>query len=196
MRMLGFGLHRFAAPVGAALLLTACAGASTISRVDIAHNYQSIELGRFHGGDNALRVVVYGDPFGDPPARVSNAVVAMMQGHTGGPRVTFSAAPAPPPRPNWRAVMVINPTDVTLSDDICRLTAPPATVRSAGDQIRIVAAFCQGDYAATRATGRARAVNGLASRDLDAMLALLNRALFPTRNPHDERFRCRLVVCP
>ena len=34
----------------------------------------------------------FGNPFDDPPEQVANAIVAGMQGHNGGPRMTFSAA--------------------------------------------------------------------------------------------------------
>ena len=104
-------LRHLALPAIAAAALAACDASTAISNPDISYSYRSIALGRFHGGDNALRVVVYGNPFDDPPEQVANAIVAGMQGHNGGPRMTFSAAAAPPPKPRWRVVMAINPVD-------------------------------------------------------------------------------------
>lgn len=63
--------RRLMLPAFAVTALAACDVSTIISRVDIAHNYQPLELWRFHGGDKALRVVGYGSPFGDPPARVA-----------------------------------------------------------------------------------------------------------------------------
>lgn len=198
--------RRAIVPALAATALAACDGSAVftgspvISRVDIAHNYRPTEIWPFYGGDNALRVVGYGSPFGDPPAQVANAVVAAMQGHNGGSRVTFSAAPAPPPKPRWRVVMAINPTELNDTQDLCKLSEAPAdaplTARSQGGEVKILAAFCQGDWAATQAVGRGRNVGGLDSPAFDSLIAHLTRALFPHRNPHDDRDpRCRVFPC-
>ncbi len=200
MAVLSAIFARSALPLLAAAALAACDASTVISKVDIAHNYQSISLGRFHGGDNALRVVGYGSPFGDPPARVAEAVVAGMQGHNGGPRVTFSADPAPPPRPRWRVVMALNPTELRDTIELCKIPetpdAAPLTARSQGGNLRILAAYCQGDWAASQAVGRGRDIFSLDSPNFDLLLARLTRTLFPTRNPHDDRDRRRCVLLP
>ena len=188
-------IRRLVWPAVAAAALTACDASTVISKVDIAHNYRPISLGRFHGGDNALRIVGYGSPYGDPPERVADAVVTGMQGHNGGPRVTFSAAPAPPPRPRWRVVMALNPTELRDTNQLCKLTETPTTARTQDGRLRIMAAFCQGDYAASQATGRGNDINGLDSPNFDNLLAQLTRTLFPGRNPHDDRRR-RCVILP
>ncbi len=201
MTILHSTLRRLAWPVIAAATLSACDASTIISKVDHSHNYSPISLGRFHGGDNAMRVVGFGSPFGDPPAQVAAAVVAGMQGHNGGPRVTFSTVPAPPPRPRWRVVMAINPTEINDTIKLCKLSEAPAdaplTAPSVGGKVRILAAFCQGDYAASQATGRATNVSGLDSPNFDSLLAQLTRTLFPSRNPNDDRRRrCRILPCP
>jgi hypothetical protein len=189
-------IRRFIWPALAAMTLTACDASTIISKVDIAHNYQPISLGRFHGGENGLRIVGYGSPFGDPPAQVADAVVAGMQGHNGGPRVTFSAAAAPPPRPRWRVVMALNPTDVRDTNALCKLTDTPTTTRSQDGRLRILAAFCQGDWVASQATARGKDITSLNSPNFDNLLAGLTRELFPSRNPHDDRRRrCRVLPC-
>jgi hypothetical protein len=183
-------------PAAAALSLTACSAATVISKVDISHNYQPLALGRFYGGDNAMGVVGYGSPFGDPPAHVANTVVASMQGHNGGARMTFTTAASPPPRPRWRVVMAINPTEIRDTIKLCKLTETPTTARSEGGNVRILAAFCQGDYAASQATGRATGVTSLDSPNFDKLVAGQTRTLFPARNPHDDRGRrCRVFPC-
>lgn len=191
-------IRRLLLPVCTAAALAGCDASTIITKVDIAHNYQPVELWRFYGGDNALRVVGYGSPFGDPPARVAAAVVAAMQGHNSGPRVTFSAAPAPPPKPRWRVVMALNPTELRDTNDLCKLAetpnTAPLTARSQGGRLRIMAAFCQGDWTATQATARGKDISGLESPNFANLLAQLTHALFPSRNPHDDR-RCRFLPC-
>jgi hypothetical protein len=187
-------------PALAVTALAACGASTVITKVDIAHYYMPSDIGRFHGGDNALRVVGYGSPFGDPPARVAAAVVAAMQSHNGGPRVTFSAAPAPPPNPRWRVVMALNPTELRDTIELCKLAETPATApltaRSQGGRLRIMAAFCQGDGAETQATARGKDIFGLDSPNFDLLLARLTRALFPSFNPHDDRGRpCLIFPC-
>lgn len=183
-----------AALVAAAAALAACDASTVISNPDISYSYRSISLGQFHGGDNALRVVVYGNPFGDPLERVAEAVVAGMQGHNGGPRMTFSTAAAPPPKPRWRVIMAINPVDFYDTHALCTMPGGPETAPSQDGRIHVVAAYCQGDFAATQGFARARDVASLDSRNLDKMLALLTRTMFPTRNPNDDR-RCRIIPC-
>lgn len=184
-------------PVAVALTITACSAATVITKVDISRNYQSLPLGRFHGGDNAMGVVGFGSPFGDPAAQVADTVVASMQGHNGGARMTFTTATTPPPRPRWRVVMAINPTDIRDTIKLCKLTETPTTARSVDGNVRILAAFCQGDYAASQATGRATGVTSLDSPNFDDLVARLTRTLFPTRNPHDDRRRrCGIFPCP
>ncbi len=183
-----------AALVAAAAALAACDASTVFSNPDISYSYRSISLGQFHGGDNALRVVVYGNPFGDPPERVAEAIVAGMQGHNGGPRMTFSTAEAPPPKPRWRVIMAINPVEFYKTQALCKMTGGPETAPSEGGRIHVISAYCQGDFAATQGFARARDVTALDSRNLDQMLALLTRTMFPTRNPNNDR-RCRVIPC-
>lgn len=183
-------------PLFAVLALAACDASTVITKVSIAHNFRPNELWPFYGGDNALRVVGYGSPFGDPPKRVADAVVAAMQGHSGGPRVTFSTAAAPPPKPRWRVVMALNPTELRDTEQLCKLTGTPTTARSQGGRLRIMAAFCQGDWTATQATARGKDIYGLDSPNFDNLLAALTRTLFPARNPHDDFHRpCLIFPC-
>ena len=186
--------RRLALPAFAAAALAACEASTVVSSPDISYSYRSIALGRFHGEDNALRVIVHGNPFDDPPERVANAVVAGMQGHNGGPRMTFSAAPAPPPKPRWRVIMAINPIDFYDTQALCKMTGGPETAPSQDGRIHVIAAYCQGNFAATQGFARARDVTALDSRNLDRMLALLTRTMFPIRNPSNNR-RCRVVTC-
>jgi len=141
-----------------------------------------------------LRVVVYGNPFDDPPDQIANAIVAGMQGHNGGPRMTFSSAPAPPPKPRWRVVMAINPVDFYDTQKLCKMTEGPETAPSQDGRIHVIAAYCQGDFASTQGSGRARDVTALDSRNLDQMLALLTRTMLPTRNPRTNE-SCRRIPC-
>ena len=117
-----------------------------------------------------------------------------MQGHNGGPRVTFSAAPAPPPNPRWRVILALNPTDLRDTNELCKLSTVPQTAASQDGRLRIMAAFCQGDYVATQATARGKAITALEAPNFSFLLAQLTHALFPSRNPHDDR-RCRFIVC-
>lgn len=189
-------IRRIGLPLLAAAALAACDASTVISKVDISHNYSPLSLGKFHGDDNALRVVVYGSPFGDPAGDVADAAVAAMQGRNGGPRVTFSTAPAPPPNPRARVMLALNPTDVRDSMALCKLppNAKPGTAPSQDGRLRILAAYCQGDYPVSEATGRGKDITSLNSPNFQSLVAGLTRTLFPIRNPHDDR-HCRFLLC-
>ncbi len=186
--------RRLALPAFAAAALAACDASSVITNVDVASNYQSIELGWFHGGDNAMRVVVHGNPFGDPPQQVAEAFVAAMQGHNGGPPMTFSTAEAPPPKPRWRIVLAVNPVGFFNTSRLCKKAEDIETTPSEGGRMRVMAAYCQGDWTASQATVRAKDITGLDSPNFDRMMALFTRILLPTRNPHQERW-CGRFPC-
>ena len=182
-------------PAVAIFALSACDSPTMISKGDVAHNYQPADLWRFSGGDNALQVDGYGSPFGDSQKRVDDAVVAAMQGHNGGPRVTFSTAKAPPPKPTWRVVMALNPTELRDTEQLCKLTDPPKTAPSQGGKLRVLAAFCEGDWTASQATASGSDINSLDSPKFDTLVADLTNTLFPAADLH-ERFDRRCIGTP
>ena len=92
--------------------------------------------------------------------------------------------------------MAINPTDVRDTNKLCKLTETPTTTRSQDGQVRILGAFCQGDYAASQATARGNGITSLDSPIFDDLVAGLTRTLFPSRNPHDDRRSRRCLILP
>ena len=58
-----------------------------------------------------------------------------------------------------------------------------------------MAAYCQGDWAATQATARGKDIFSLDGPNFDLLLARLTRALFPSFNPHDDRRPCLIFPC-
>jgi hypothetical protein len=58
-----------------------------------------------------------------------------------------------------------------------------------------MAAYCQGDWAATQATARGKDIFNLDSPNFDLLLVRLTRALFPSFNPHDDRRPCLIFPC-
>ena len=96
--------------------------------------------------------------------------------------------------------MALNPTDLRDSMKLCKLAetpdAAPLTARAQGGQLRILAAYCQGDWAATQATAQGKDITSLDSPNFGLLLARLTLALFPSHNPHDDRRRpCLIFPC-
>lgn len=172
----------------AALALSACVpGDVVVSRVDQAHLYDPLEVATAGGGARALPVQVIGNPYPEPPAEVAAALVAAMQGNTQGVPVNFALDPqtTDPQRP-YRVVMVFQPGQGLAADDVCKRQAEIRSGAAAPDGSKLMGVLCSTDFALSSAVARSAATS-IRAPAFDAMVAQLTLAMFPIRNPHDDR---------
>ena len=195
-----------------ALLLTACAATGvTVYQTDLAQQYNPATLGLIGSGKHDLGVAVTGNPFAADNATATDeaalvdAVIAGIQGHTGGIPVTFSATPANPyPRGDYRTVFVFNAARGVSQWDLCRAgdlaavptAVIPAAAPGATAEIRVFAAYCQGEMPLSWAGARAREVAGPRSETVSQLMSQIAIAMFPSRNRHrDENCVPRIFPC-
>ncbi len=73
----------------AAVSLAACASGVSVSHENVAHSYEAKALHAVATGDNELRTVIVGDPFGMPKDASDKAVLANLQAPGVKPRLNL-----------------------------------------------------------------------------------------------------------
>ncbi len=175
-------------------LLAGCDGVTT-SFADITRYYRPAELGLDAGGDGTFRVVVIGNPFDVSKETFETAIVAEMTGRNlGGPRLAFSTAPDEADRRNHRVVLVFDPREKRSHLGLCApdISAVAAAPRADRSEMRVLAAFCQGETLITGLSGRARDVTSPDSPNFGFLVRQTTISLFPSHNPELEENRCPL----
>lgn len=168
----------------AAVTLAACAGGVTVSRDDVAMNYDPEELYIVGTGQNELRTVVVGDPFGMPKEAFQTAVLASLDGRNFGPRLNLSIDPRREDQRRRHVVIAFNPAKVAQANALCAgpiETAPPA---DSGGGLTVTGVYCAGDLYITEATASSDSVPGSDTAQFRKLMTQLAMALFPPQNPH------------
>jgi hypothetical protein len=124
-----------------------------------------------------VRAQIFGDPYGLDPARQDVLVASAIGEGVQGIKARFSADPGRFAGEQPRLVVILNPQADPPSAHAC---SRPEQIRttSANDQLRLLAAFCEGDVLinAARAEGT---VSGPADQRLKRMLWQVGGVLFP-----------------
>lgn len=172
------------------VLLTACAGHSTIYNNMISPAYRPYEYG-YGAGRRDLTTVIVGNPFDIDQAELETRLVAMLnESPTFLQPTNFTTTPGPSARPQYRAVMLFN-RQIVLPAQACR--APERVpVAELGATTRLTALFCRrGGYLST-VTGELQDVTGIDDprfrRMVRQMVPLLFPPIDPTRDDRDMRF--------
>ncbi len=197
-------LPKAAAAAFVILLAGGCALAGIRVREDVAHQYSTSTLGRVATGDRQLKVDIRQKPFAIPDDAFATLAIAGMQNRTPGGQVNFSTNPTNPYRNNsYRTVLLFNPPPRTSSLLLCKQDrldelAPAGPLRhvDGAGEVRLLAAYCNGDLTLTRVNASADAIDGPNSERFDSLMSQVALALFPSRNPNDDRNDCRFLVIP
>lgn len=174
-----------------ALFLSACASNVVISSQHIDRRYEPSEIGRVTRNGEAVPVIISGEPFSGEQPALEAAVIEAMSGRNFGPVVAFAIDPSNPAQRNTRVVLVFNPERNVLPNALCGNTVRKGTA-SAGGEVSVNAALCQGGSAMTGANARAVDVDGPQSANFRSMITQLTQALFPAQNPQRLRSNSRI----
>ncbi len=170
----------------AAVTLAACAGGVTVSRENVAQNYLPEELYIVGTGENQLKTVIVGDPFGQPKDTFEAAVLTSLEGRNFGPRLNLATEPKTEDVRKRHVVLAFNPTDIGQADDLCSGTADTAKVADTGGSLTVTAVYCSTDQYLTQATARSGGISGTDSEQFRRLMTQLAIALFPDENPHRQ----------
>ncbi len=169
----------------AAVTLAACAGGTTVSRVNIAHSYLPDELYVVATGENELRTVVVGDPFGMPKDAFAKLVLASLERQNFGPPLNLSTDPQREDARKRQVVLAFNLTSIKQADSLCSGVAETAKSTDTGGALTVTGVYCIGGGGyLTQATARSDKVTGADSEQFRKVMSQLAIALFPDVNPH------------
>ena len=175
-----------------AVTLAACAGGTTVSRVNIAQSYLPEELYVVATGRNELRTIIVGDPFDMPKDAFDKSVLASLKGQNFGPRLNLSTDPEQEDGRKRQVVIAFNLTHIKMADTLCSGAVETAKPADTGGALTVTGVYCSGGggHYLTQATARADGVPGANSEKFRTMMSQLAIALFPTQ-PR-KRFRRRM----
>jgi hypothetical protein len=162
-----------AALVGA--LLAGCGSVPTVTTDSGVGNTRQALTERAEQGP--VPAVIIGNPYGMDEARLDSMVTNAMAAGIAGVSVDFTTDPSQAPAAEPRLVVVLNPAADPTGSATCRNPSPIRTL-SAGDELRVLAAFCDGADAIGSVQTQ-DAVSGPTDSRFQRLLWRTASALFP-----------------
>ena len=158
------------------LVLAACGG-SDVSVGPVGDSFAAREALSRALEKGPVRAQIFGDPYGLDPARQDVLVTSAIGNGVQGIKARFSADPGLYSSDQPRLVVILNPNADPPTSRACS-GAEQIRTTSATDELKLLAAFCEGDSLinAARADGT---VLGPADQRLKRLLWQLGGVLFP-----------------
>jgi hypothetical protein len=168
-------LSRRSAALAGALLLAGCGSGPTVTTDTGVGNTRQALTERSEQGP--VPAVVIGNPFGMDEARLDSMVTDAMAAGISGLGVDFTTDPSSAAAAEPRLVVVLNPAADPTGSAACRNPSPIRTL-PAGDELRVLAAFCDGADP-IGSVDTQDAVSGPTDRRFQRLLWRTASALFP-----------------
>ncbi len=170
---------RFAISAALAAVVGACAQGSMVQNATIG-SYQPSML-NYAASQGAMKVDIIGNPFDGPKEDLERVVTGELTRAHFGPALDFATSVSPDNRSPYRVVLVFNPASDYSSGTIC--DTPGRATEPSDDRIRVKAAFCSADRAATYTAGRVPVTSRPSDARFRQLIRQLGLALFPLRDP-------------
>jgi hypothetical protein len=167
--------NRPAAALVGALLLAGCGSVPTITTDTGVSNTRQALTDRAEQGPVAA--VVIGNPYAMDETRLDSMVTRSMAAGVSGLGVDFTTDPSQASAAEPHLVVVLNPAGDPSGSAACRNPSPVRTL-SAGDDLRVLAAFCDGANAIGSVETQ-DTVSGPTDRRFERLLWRTASALFP-----------------
>lgn len=168
-------LSRALAALVGVLLLAGCGSVPTVTTDSGVSDTRRVLAERAEQGP--IPTVVVGNPYGMDEARLNSMVTDAMAAGISGLSVDFTTDPSQAAAAEPRLVVVLDPAGDPPGSAACRSPSPVRTL-PAGDELRVLAAFCDG----ANAVGSVEAqdtVSGPTDRRFQRLLWRTASALFP-----------------
>ena len=164
--------------------LAACASDVTVNNT-IAAGFLPEELPLIATGNNELRTVIIGNPFGMPQEAFNTAVLASMAGRNFGQRLNLSTNPRQEDRRNRHVVLAFNVATPGGQSALCGGAANTAEAPQTAGRVTVTGVYCTASNRFfTRATARTDDVTGVGSDQFRRLMTQFTVALFPSENPN------------
>jgi hypothetical protein len=156
-------------------LLAGCGSGPSVTTDSGVSNTRQVLTERVEQGP--VPAVVIGNPYGMDEVRLDSMVTNAMAAGVAGLSVDFTTDPSQAPAAEPRLVVVLNPAADPTGSAACRNPSPIRTL-SAGDELRVLAAFCDGADAIGSVETQ-DAVSGPTDSRFQRLLWRTASALFP-----------------
>jgi hypothetical protein len=163
------------AALAGALLLAGCGSVPTVTSDTGVGNTRQVLAERAEQG--RVAAVVVGNPYGIDEGRLDSMVTQAMAAGVSGLSVDFTTSPSEAAAPEPRLVVLLNPGGDPSGNAACRSPTAVPTL-PAGEELRVLAAFCDGANALGSVTGQ-DTVSGPTDRRVQRLLWRISGALFP-----------------
>lgn len=178
-----------------AVSLAACAGGVNVSHKNVAHSYEPKALQAVAGGNNELKTIIVGDPFGMPKDAFDKAVLASLEAPDVKPRLNLSTNPNREDARKHHLVLAFNPTNKSQADALCSGRVDTAKVADTGGRLTVAGAYCSGAKFLTQAAARSEGVTGPDSENFQNLMKQLAKNLFPQENPQNCIWARQIRLC-
>lgn len=149
----------------------------------------------YAGAGRDMTTEILGNPFANlAQAAFDRAVTGAMQGAHFGPRTNFTTTPGESARPVYRVRMLWNGPIGTNGHKLCDGT-PLQGGGPADGEVRVLAAFCRGDGAATYLSGSVDGATGPDDPRFVHFIRQVTTELFPPRDGLFESHDCMWSTC-
>ena len=167
------------------MALGACAGATTITRIDYDPFY-SPDVVRYLTQNGKMATVVRGTPVGSAKVANAESVATTLKSPGWFPRFQFTTRPDPDTRTDYRIVLVFNPVHPAPGGPAVCESNGDLPVKTDTTQIRVQAAFCYKGDAITQLFAQGPAVESLDDPRFDSFMRQTIATLLPQRNTEPE----------
>jgi len=163
------------AALAGALFLAGCGSVPSVTSDTGVGNTREVLADRAEQGP--VLAVVVGNPYGIDEDRLDGMVTQAMAAGISGLGVDFTTSPGEAAAPEPRLVVLLNPAGDPSGNAVCRSPTAAPTAPAAED-LRVLAAFCDGANALGSVTGQ-DTVAGPTDRRFQRLLWRVAGALFP-----------------
>lgn len=179
----GWARSLAAAALVGGLSLTGCAGVGSVVPGSADMSDVRSEL-TYAASGRDLRTEIVGNPFHSDQATLNTSVTGAMNEAIQFVRTNFTTSPNQTARPDYRMLVVFNPTDNPLSSLLC--SHGPFKTGPATGNLQVMVAFCRDSGTLSSATGW---ISGVTDPNAPAFRSLImdaTRTTFPAQNQNDR----------
>ncbi len=168
---------RLALALGAAALLSACAGQPVISHGHVVEYYEPQMLG-YPASKGGMYTEVTGNPFQGEKAVLDRQVTEAFEVAHFGPKLAFFTERPTDYSPAYRTVVLFNPAPNANAERLCSSPDRPQAPRAKGE-VGVMAALCSSESRLTSASGYVTGAQGPDDPAVGGLLRHLGLSLFP-----------------
>lgn len=176
------------------LALTACTGAPIGGAEQASLDRYHPDFGREIVAAGPIPTAIEGNPSGLAKPAFDTVTLRRLALEGGYGPHRFALSPSPPPRHNWRVVLLFNPTDRTISDQaLCR--GEGGSYSQPQPEMFLKGALCNRGEAYASAAVRGPVPANFDSEAYSQFLAQLMFNMMPLHDPRAQSITCGRPVC-